>query len=218
MREKRQKNRDQMELAFLAEPTSEAREPEQKGTEALKTGDEAESPVRSRGLMEEVCDRENLLGALKQVRANRGSPGVDGMSVVELRDYLKRHWPAIKEKLLRGTYEPRPVKRVEIAKPDGGVRKLGIPTVLDRFIQQALLQVLQRQWDPTFSEHSFGFRPGRSARQAVARAQQYLGEGQGWVVDLDLEKFFDRVNHDKLIGQVAKRVEDKRVRKLIRAF
>ena len=140
------------------------------------------------------------------------------MTVGGLTDYLKQHWPTIREQLLNGTYVPQPVRRVEIPKPDGGVRKLGIPTVLDRFIQQAVMQVLQRRWDRTFSDHSYGFRPGRSAHQAVAQAQQYIAEGYGWVVDLDLEKFFDRVNHDKLMGQVAKRVEDKRLVKLIRAF
>src|SRR5437588_9147779 len=140
------------------------------------------------------------------------------MTVIGIKDYLKQHWPAIREQLLNGTYEPKPVRRVEIAKPDGGVRKLGIPTVLDRFIQQAVMQVLQRRWDRTFSDYSYGFRPGRSAQQAVAQAQQYIAEGHGWCVDLDLEKFFDRVNHDKLMGQIAKRVEDKRLLKLIRAF
>jgi RNA-directed DNA polymerase len=140
------------------------------------------------------------------------------MSVDELPEYLEQHWPAIREQLLSGTYEPKPVKRVEIPKPDGGIRKLGIPTVLDRFVQQAVQQVLQKQWDPTFSERSYGFRPGRSAKQAVAQAQQYIAEGYGWCVDFDLEKFFDRVNHDKLMGQIAKRVEDQRLLKLIRAF
>jgi RNA-directed DNA polymerase len=140
------------------------------------------------------------------------------MTVDQLPGYLEQHWPAIREQLLRGTYEPKPVKRVEIPKPDGGVRKLGIPTVLDRFVQQAVQQVLQKQWDPTFSEHSYGFRPGRSAQQAVAQAQRYIAEGYGWCVDFDLEKFFDRVNHDKLMGAIAKRVEDKRLLKLIRAF
>jgi RNA-directed DNA polymerase len=169
--------------------------------------------------MEEVCERENLKQALQQVKANKGSPGMDGMTVEELPGYLQQHWPAIREQLLNGTYEPKPVRRVEIPKPDGGgMRKLGIPTVLDRYVQQAVMQVLQRQWDPTFSNHSYGFRPGRSAHQAVAQAQQFIAAGHSWVVDLDLEKFFDRVNHDKLMGQVAKRVEDKRLRKLIRAF
>ncbi len=141
------------------------------------------------------------------------------MTVEELPGYLQQHWLVIREQLLNGTYKPKPVRRVEIEKPDGGgMRKLGIPTVLDRLVQQAVMQVLQRQWDPTFSDHSYGFRPGRSAHQAVAQAQKYIAAGYSWVVDLDLEKFFDRVNHDKLMGQIAKRVEDKRLRKLIRAF
>jgi RNA-directed DNA polymerase len=168
--------------------------------------------------MEEVCERENLKAALQRVKDNKGSPGIDGMTVAGLADYLKQHWPVIREQLLSGTYVPKPVRRVEIAKPDGGVRKLGIPTVLDRFVQQAVMQVLQRRWDRTFSDSSFGFRPGRSAHQAVAQAQTYIAEGHGWVVDLDLEKFFDRVNHDKLMWQIAKRVDDRRLLKLIRAF
>src|SRR5258706_6488409 len=168
--------------------------------------------------MEEVCERENLREAWRRVKANKGSGGVDGITIDGITDYLKQHWPAIREQLLNGTYVPRPVRRVEIPKPDGGVRKLGIPTVLDRFIQQAVMQVLQRRWDRTFSDHSYGFRPGRSAHQAVAQAQQYIAEGHGWCVDFDLEKFFDRVNHDKLMGQIAKRVEDRRLLKLIRAF
>jgi RNA-directed DNA polymerase len=168
--------------------------------------------------MEEVCERENLKAALQRVQSNKGAPGIDGMTVDELAEHLKQHWTAIREQLMSGTYGPQPVKRVEIPKPDGGVRKLGIPTVLDRFVQQAVQQVLQKRWDPEFSRHSYGFRPGRSAHEAVAQAQQYIAEGHGWCVDFDLEKFFDRVNHDKLMGQVAKRVEDKRLLKLIRAF
>jgi RNA-directed DNA polymerase len=140
------------------------------------------------------------------------------MSVWQLPGYLQEHWQEERDQLLGGTYKPQPVKRVEIAKPGGGVRKLGIPTVLDRFIQQALLQVLQKYWDSTFSEHSFGFRPKRSAHQAVACAQEHLADGYGWIVDIDLEKFFDRVSHDMLMGRVAKRVRDRRVLKLIRAF
>ena len=143
---------------------------------------------------------------------------MDGMTVHELPEYLKQHWPAIREQLLSGTYVPQPVKRVEIPKPDGGVRKLGIPTVLDRFAQQAVMQVMQRKWDRRFSEYSYGFRPGRSAHQAVEQAQQYIAAGYRWVVDLDLEKFFDRVNHDKLMAKIAERVSDKRLLKLIRAF
>jgi len=143
---------------------------------------------------------------------------VDGMTVQQLPAYLKQHWPNIREQLLAGTYKPQPVLRVEIAKPDGGMRKLGIPTVVDRFIQQAVLQVLQQRWDPTFSDHSYGFRPGRSAHQAVTKAQQYIADGNGIVVDIDLEKFFDRVHHDRLMAALAKRIADKRMLKLIRAF
>ena len=140
------------------------------------------------------------------------------MTVEELPEYLKQHWPAMREQLLSGTYKPQPVKRVEIPKPDGGVRKLGIPTVLDRFVQQAVQQVLQRKWNRTFSEHRYGFRPGRSAHQAVEAAQKYIADGYRWVVDLDLEKFFDRVNHDRLMAKIAERVSDKRLLKLIRAL
>ena len=151
--------------------------------------------------MEEVVERENLKEALKRVKANKGSPGVDGMTVHTLPDYLKAQWPAIREQLLSGTYKPQPVKRVEIPKPDGGVRKLGIPTVLDRLIQQAVMQVLQKRWDGTFSAHSYGFRPRRSAHQAVAQAQQHLAAGHRWVVDLDLEKFLDPASYCPLIHE-----------------
>src|ERR1700722_5803116 len=208
----------QMELDFSSTPTGEAREAGREATELSGATNGTENPASTNRLMEEVCERENLKAALRQVRANKGSPGVDGMTVVGIPGYLKQHWPAIREQLQNGTYEPKPVRRVEIPKPDGGVRKLGIPSVLDRFLQQAVMQVLQRKWDRTFSDHSYGFRPGRSAQQAVAQAQQYIAAGHGWCVDLDLEKFFDRVNHDKLMGQIAKRVADKRLLKLIRAF
>ena len=208
----------QGELDFSSPPAGEAREARREETESPSARHDPESPASTNRLMEEICERENLKQALQQVKANKGSAGVDGMTVGGITDYLKQHWPAIREQLLSGTYEPKPVRRVEIPKPDGGVRKLGIPTVLDRLIQQAVMQVLQRQWDSTFSDHSYGFRPGRSAHQAVAQAQQYIAAGYGWVIDLDLEKFFDRVNHDKLMGQIAKRVEDKRLLKLIRAF
>ena len=207
----------QMQLDFSA-LTGAARGVAGEETESSGATSGSESPARTDRLMEEVCERENLKEALRQVKANQGSAGVDGMTVGGITDYLKQHWPTIRERLLNGTYEPQPVRRVEIPKPDGGVRKLGIPTVLDRFIQQAVMQVLQRRWDRTFSDHSYGFRPGRSAHQAVAQAQQYIAEGYRWVVDLDLEKFFDRVNHDKLMGRIAKRIEDKRLLKLIRAF
>ncbi len=152
--------------------------------------------------MEEVCEGENCKRALARVKANKGSPGADGMTVRDLPGYLKQHWPAIREQLLSGTYVPQPVKRVEIPKPDGGARKLGIPTVLDRFIQQAVMQVLQGRWDRTFSEHSYGFRPGRSAHQAVMQAQQYIAAGYRWVVDLDLEKFLDMASQCTSVHEV----------------
>jgi RNA-directed DNA polymerase len=152
------------------------------------------------------------------VKANKGAAGIDGMTCEDLAPYLKEHWPTIRAQLLEGTYEPQPVRRVEIPKASGGKRPLGIPTVLDRFIQQAVMQVLQADWDRTFSETSFGFRPGRSAHQAVAKAQAYIASGHDVVVDFDLEKFFERVNHDILMGLVAKRVTDKRILKLIRGF
>jgi RNA-directed DNA polymerase len=213
---KRQKN--QLELAFLAEDRGEAPRAAEEGTETLAAKRRAESPAIGEELMEEVCGRENCKQALARVKANKGSAGVDGMTVEQLPEHLKQHWPAIREQLLSGRYRPQPVKRVEIPKPDGGMRKLGIPTVLDRFVQQAVMQILQRRWDRTFSEHSYGFRPGRSAHQAVKQAQQCIADGYRWVVDLDLEKFFDRVNHDKLMAKLAERVSDKRLLKLIRAF
>jgi RNA-directed DNA polymerase len=209
----------QFELDFFSALTGEAREAGREEIEPPGATHGTENPASTNRLMEEVCERGNRREALRRVKANKGSPGVDGMTVDEITDYLQQHWPAIRERLLNGTYEPQPVMRMEIRKPDGGgMRKLGIPTVLDRVIQQAVMQVLQRRWDRTFSDHSYGFRPGRSAHQAVAQAQQYIAAGHGWCVDLDLEKFFDRVNHDKLMGQIAKRVEDKRLLKLIRAF
>jgi len=168
--------------------------------------------------MEAVIERENLKKALAQVKRNKGAAGADGMTVGELPAYLKEHWLAIRAQLLEGSYKPQPVRRVEIPKATGGLRPLGIPTVLDRFIQQAVMQVLQAEWDGTFSETSFGFRPNRSAHQAVERAQAYIASGHAVVVDIDLEKFFDRVNHDILMGLVAKRVADKPLLKLIRGF
>lgn len=170
------------------------------------------------GLLELVVARDNLFAALKRVRKNKGSPGIDGMTVDELPDYLRKHWVAIREQLRAGTYRPTAVKRQEIPKSGGGVRELGIPTVLDRFIQQALLQVLQPLFDPSFSPHSHGFRPGHSAHQAVSEAQRYVQEGRRWVVDVDLERFFDRVNHDVLMGRLAKRIADPQVLRLIRRY
>jgi RNA-directed DNA polymerase len=216
MSDKRQKN--QLVLAFTEMSRSEAPRDSAEGTETLMAKREAESTAISEQLMEEVCGRKNCQQALARVKSNKGSAGIDGMTVEQLPAYLKQHWPTIREQLLSGTYKPQAVKRVEIPKPDGGIRQLGIPTVLDRFIQQAVMQVLQRRWDRTFSEHSYGFRPGRSGHQAVAKAQQYIADGYGWVVDLDLEKFFDRVNHDKLMAKLARRISDKRLLKLIRAF
>jgi RNA-directed DNA polymerase len=218
MSDKRQKTR--LRLAFSEENRSEASMTPGGGTETPTAKRMNESPANNDDqLMEVVCERENCLQAYKRVKSNKGSPGIDGMTVEELPGYLKEHWPAIREQLLCGTYKPQPVKRVEIPKPDGGgMRNLGIPTVLDRMVQQAVMQVLQDMWDAGFSESSHGFRPGRSAHQAVAKAQQYVAEGCRWVVDLDLEKFFDRVNHDKLMAAVAHRVTDKRMLSLIRAF
>jgi RNA-directed DNA polymerase len=169
-------------------------------------------------LMEAIVERSNLKKALAQVKRNKGAPGVDDMGVDALVAHLKEHWPTIRAQLLDGTYKPQPVRRVEIPKATGGIRPLGIPTALDRFIQQAVMQVLQADWDRTFSAHSYGFRPQRSAHQAVARAQALIAAGHDVVVDIDVEKFFDRVNHDILMGLIAKRVSDKRILKLIRGF
>ena len=213
------RQKTQYELAFLPAPKGEAPRTGGEGTEARAARADVERRTATTGpSMEAVVERDNLKKALAQVRRNKGAPGVDDMSVGDLAAHLKDHWPTIRAQLLEGTYCPQPVRRVEIPKATGGTRPLGIPTVLDRFIQQAVLQVLQAEWDPTFSEHSYGFRPGRSAHQAVARAQEHIADGHRWVVDLDLEKFFDRVNHDLLMGLVAQRVSDPRLLKLIRGF
>jgi RNA-directed DNA polymerase len=172
----------------------------------------------SNDLMERACERPNLQAALKRVRQNAGSCGIDGMTVKELPGYLRVHLPRLREELLAGRYQPQPVRRVAIPKPGGGERELGIPTVLDRFIQQALLGVLQPLFDPTFSDASYGFRPGRSAHDAIRRAQAYVQEGRSFVVDIDLEKFFDRVNHDILMGRLTRRIADRRVLRLIRRY
>ncbi len=213
----REQQKNQNELAFMAETGSEAPTNDRRA-ELPMAEQEPESGGTSERLMEEICKPENLRRALMCVQENEGAPGIDGMTVKELPGYLRKNWPKHREELLEGTYKPKPARRKEIPKPDGGKRDLSIPCVLDRMIQQAMLQVLQGRWDPTFSEHSYGFRPGRSQHQAVARAQGYVAEGNRVVVDLDLEKFFDRVNHDILMGRVAKREKDKRVLKLIRAF
>jgi group II intron reverse transcriptase/maturase len=180
-------------------------------------------PVRDNGksdvaVWEAVFERENMLTALKRVERNKGAAGVDGMEVKDLSGYLKAHWKEVRETLESGKYRPSPVRRVEIPKPDGGVRQLGIPTVLDRLIQQAIAQVITPMFEVVFSPYSYGFRPGRSAHQAVQKSQEYIQEGYDWVVDIDLEKYFDRVNHDMLMARVVRVLKDKRVLKLIRAY
>ncbi len=208
----------QHELAFAGEGRSEAPKSSAEGIESTAGKLGTESLANTDKLVEEACEKGNLKEALRRVKANAGAAGIDGMTVKGLPDFLRENWPRLKEQLLTGTYKPQPVRRVEIPKSGGGTRKLGIPTVVDRFVQQAMLQVLQERWDPTFSEHSYGFRPGRSAHQAVEKAQEYIQQGYDWVVDLDLEKFFDRVNHDVLMSRVARRISDKRMLKLIRGF
>jgi RNA-directed DNA polymerase len=212
----RQKN--QVELNLGTEAKGEAPSVAAQETEARAAKACLERPAVAGPSMEAVVERENLRKALAQVQRNKGSAGIDRMKVEGLPAYLKEHWPMIRVQLLEGTYKPQPVRRVEIPKASGGTRPLGIPTVLDRFIQQAVMQALQADWDRTFSEASFGFRPRHSAHQAVERAQAYIASGHDVVVDIDLEKFFDRVNHDILMGLVAKRVADKRLLKLIRGF
>jgi RNA-directed DNA polymerase len=209
---------NQVELNLSTGGKGEAPSPAAQETEARAAKACLERPAVAGPLMEAVVERENLKKALAQVKRNKGAPGIDGMTVEALGAYLKEHWLMIRAQLLEGNYKPQPVRRVEIPKASGGMRPLGIPTVLDRFIQQAVMQVLQADWDGTFSEMSFGFRPGRSAHQAVEQAQAYIASGYAVVVDIDLEKFFDRVNHDILIGLIAKRVTDKRILKLIRGF
>lgn len=186
--------------------------------EAGRATHEDERSGATRLLMEQAVARAKAITAFKRVRRNKGSPGIDGMTVDHLEPYLRDHWPALREQLLAGSYQPSAVKRQEIPKSDGGVRVLGIPTVLDRFVQQLLVQVLQPMFDPTFSEHSHGFRPGRRAHDAVREAQQYLQDGRRWVVDVDLEKFFDRVNHDVLMGKLQNRIDDRRMLELIRRY
>jgi RNA-directed DNA polymerase len=175
-------------------------------------------PVRAEGLWERMLSRQNLERALRQVERNKGAPGVDGMTVAELRPWLRTHWPTIRRLLDEGHYRPQPVRRVVIPKPDGGERELGVPTALDRLIQQAIAQVLTPIFDPGFSKSSFGYRPGRSARQAVNAAREYVTEGYEWVVDIDLERFFDRVQHDVVMARVARRVGDRRLLRLIRRY
>lgn len=210
--------KSQAELAFESSGKVKPEAQPLEGTETLAAGSRPENQAGNERLMEVMLERENLKQALGRVEENKGAAGVDGMGVKELRRYLKQHWPELREQLLSGKYKPAAVRRVEIPKAGAGMRKLGIPTVVDRFIQQAMLQVLQADWDASFSAHSYGFRPGRTAHQAIAAAQEYINAGYDTVVDIDLEKFFDRVNHDVLMSRVARRVTDKRVLKLLRAY
>jgi len=212
------RQKTELEITLQAGATGEARSVGMEGTETRTADTQVESQAAGGPLMEAIVERDNLRKALAHVKRNKGAAGIDGMSLDALAPHLKEHWPAIRAQLLEGTYKPQPVRRVEIPKASGGTRSLGIPTVLDRFIQQAVMQVLQADWDGTFSEASFGFRPRRSAHQAVERAQAYIASGHAVVVDIDLEKFFDRVNHDILMGLVAKRVTDKHLLRLIRGF
>ncbi len=205
----------QMELAL--EAGGEASEGQCSG-EAGRAAQGKERSGSHPWLMEQVVARQNALVAFHRVRRNKGSPGIDGMTVGELGPYLREHWPALREALLAGTYQPSAVRQRLIPKSGGGMRSLGIPTVLDRFVQQLLLQVLQPIFDPTFSEHSHGFRPGRRAHDAVRKAQRYIQDGRRWVVDVDLEKFFDRVNHDVLLGKLHNRIADQRVLRTIRRY
>ena len=208
----------QLELDLPTPGRGEAPRRIAREAEVVTATSEPENPASTAYLMEALCDPENIEAALRAVVRNKGAPGVDGITVRQLPGILKARWPEIEDQLLQGRYQPQPVRRVQIPKPAGGTRDLGIPTVIDRVIQQAVLQRLQPLWDPTFSEHSYGFRPGRSAQQAVAQAQAYVTEGYRFVVDIDLAKFFDRVNHDKLMVRVAARIPDRRVLRLIRSY
>src|SRR5437762_5590032 len=184
----------------------------------LATRTRTKAEVTTTSVMEAVVERGNLMLAYQRVVENQGAAGVDAITVLELKDHLKRHWPMIRARLLAGEYRPMAVRGVDIPKPQGGIRTLGIPTVVDRLIQQALHQVLQPIFEPTFADASYGFRPGRNAHQALRQARQYVAQGKRWVVDIDLEKFFDRVNHDLLMSQLAKKIDDARVLTLIRRY
>jgi RNA-directed DNA polymerase len=213
--EKRQKSSS--DTAFARGDKGEALKTQMQGTESDASKGETENPTTG-SLLEEILETENLKRAFHVVVKNKGAAGIDGLTVESLQAYLAANWSRIRKQLLAGTYKPLAVKGVEIPKPGGGKRKLGIPSVIDRFIQQAVLQVLQAKWDRTFSEHSYGFRPKRSAHQAIGKAQEFIRSGYAYVVDIDLEKFFDRVNHDILMSRVAQRVKDKRLLKLLRAY
>lgn len=205
-----------MQMELLLEGRGEA--PRVERSDEARLAVQGDEHSGTDGLMERVVERENCFRALKRVRKNKGSAGIDGMRVEELPEYLRENWERIRAELLAGSYRPNAVRRHEIPKSGGGVRQLGIPTVLDRFIQQAILQVLQPIFDPTFSEHSYGFRPGRSAHDAVCQAQRYVQSGRRWVVDVDMEKFFDRVNHDVLMSRLERRIGDKRLLRVVRRY
>jgi len=204
------------QLALNFSEEGEARTGEVRGTQSATA--RSGSRTLAQGLMEAVVEARNMRLALKRVRANKGSAGVDGITIDDLPLYIAENWQRIRASLLEGSYLPQPVRRVEIPKADGGIRQLGIPTVMDRVIQQAIHQILEPLYDPDFSESSYGFRPGRSAHQALKSAREHVASGKGWVVDLDLEKFFDRVNHDVLMSRLARRIGDKRLLKQIRRY
>ncbi len=204
----------QLNLFDTEHPTTET----PKGVEPCIAVRAPENRAVEGALMEQICERGNMIEAYKRVVQNKGGPGIDGMRVEQLRDYLREHWGEMKDQLLKGVYKPLPVKGVDIPKASGGVRKLGIPVVVDRLICQAVLRVIQPIWEPQFSDNSYGFRPGRSQHQAVERAKQHVAQGYGVVVDIDLEKFFDRVNHDRLMSALAEKIKDKRLLKLIRGY
>lgn len=206
----------QLELPF--DSRGEAPRAERSGEVPTASNGNGRSGTATKLLMEQVVERSNIEVAMKRVRQNKGSPGIDGMTVQELPAYVAEHWESLRASLLAGTYQPKPVRRQEIPKSGGGVRQLGIPCALDRFVQQCILQVLQPRFDPYFSEHSYGFRPGRRAHDAVRAAQKYIQQGYQWVADVDLAQFFDRVNHDVLMGRLSKRIEDKRLLGLIRGY
>jgi RNA-directed DNA polymerase len=206
----------QLELPFRSR--GEAPRAERSGEAPTASNGDERSGTTTKLLMEQVVEGSNIEVALKRVQRNKGSPGIDGMTVQELPAYVAEHWESLRASLLAGTYQPKPVRRHEIPKSGGGVRQLGIPCALDRFIQQSILQVLQPRFDPTFSEHSYGFRPGRRAHDAVCAAQKYIQQGYQWVADVDLAQFFDRVCHDVLMGRLSRRIEDKRLLGLIRRY
>jgi len=214
MNKKRQKN---PKRTYRAASQGEALESCNEGFEVFTAWMESKGPADTE-LMEEILDADNMKAAVTKVRQNKGSAGVDGITVEQLGKYLEANWLAIEKKILAGTYQPKPVRQVNIPKPEGGLRKLGIPCVIDRVIQQAILQRVEPVWDPSFNAQSYGFRKGRSQHQAVERAQKLIQEGNEYVVDLDLEKFFDRVNHDILMDRISRRIKDKRVLKLLRAI